>query len=132
MIVVSLVIFTAYQLLFTKFLDQAKVFFLHIQHFWPSLDDEVVKLLKLHISDVQDNLDEAKETNISVDSSQEAVAVDTLAVDGAANDKDCGDGFNPGGSFVLICLSSSPIPISLAIGKSQEWPDGELMLQGGV
>jgi len=74
----------------------------------------------LHIRDVQDNLDEAKEKKISVDSSQEAVAVDTLAVDGAAIDKDCGDGFNPGGSFVLICLSSSHIPISLAIAKSQE------------
>jgi hypothetical protein len=74
----------------------------------------------LHISDVQDKLDEAKEKKISVDSSQEAVAVDTLAEDGAAIEKDCGDGINPGGRFVLICLSSSHIPICLAIGKSQE------------
>jgi len=74
----------------------------------------------LHISDVQDNWDEATDQKDSVASSPEAVAVDTLAVDGAAIDKDCDDVINPGGKFVLVRLSSPHIPISLAIGKSQE------------
>ena len=64
----------------------------------------------MHISDVQDNWDEATDQKNSVASSPEAVAVDTLAVDGAAIDKDCDDVFNPGGKFVLVRLSSPHIP----------------------
>lgn len=79
-----------------------------------------MKLLLLHISDVHDSWDEATDQKESVATSPEAVAVDTLAVDGAAIVKDCDVDVNPGGKFFLVRLSSSHVPISLLIGKSQE------------
>jgi len=74
----------------------------------------------LHISDVHDNWDEATNLEESVATSPEAVAVDTLADDGAAIVEDCDVDVNPGGKFFLVRLSSSYVPISLLIGKSQE------------
>jgi hypothetical protein len=54
-----------------------------------------VKLLKLHKSDVHIVCDEAADQKKSVASSPEAIAVDTLAVDGAAIVKDCYDVLQP-------------------------------------
>lgn len=49
-------------------------------------------------------------------------------MDGFAGDEDCDDLINPGGKYVLVRLSSSYVPISLHIGKSQKWPDRQLVL----
>lgn len=71
-------------------------------------------LLLLNLSDDQDNLDEAAEENDSVDSYQEAVAVDTLAEDGAAIFEDCDDVVsNPGGilSGSVYHLPTYPLPM---------------------
>ena len=64
----------------------------------------------MHISDVHDSWDEATDHEKSVATSPEAVAVDTLAVDGAAIVKDCDVVVNPGGKFFLVRLSSSHVP----------------------
>jgi len=50
-----------------------------------------VKLLQLHKSDVHDVRDEASDQKKSVASPPDAIAVDTVAVDGAAIVEDCDD-----------------------------------------